>query len=83
MHEPAHVTHRNRNGQTLFSARCPPLARPPADDGRYVGVSQALRSYMRRIHAPLLRRPAVKAAVLALFGGVFLLSCAALPRLER
>ncbi len=54
-----------------------------ADDARYVGVSQALRSYMRRIHAPLLRRPAVKAAVLAVFGGIFLLSCAALPRLER
>ena len=38
---------------------------------------------MRDVHAPLLRRPAVKAAVLALFAGLFLLSCAALPRLER
>ena len=38
---------------------------------------------MRRVHAPLLARPAVKAAVLALFGGMFLLSCALLPRLER
>ncbi|PRW56197.1 Niemann-Pick C1 [Chlorella sorokiniana] len=53
------------------------------DDSRYVGVSQALRTYMRRVHAPLLRRPAVKAAVLAVFGGIFLLSCACLPRLER
>lgn len=48
-----------------------------------MGVSQALRAYMRRVHAPLLRRPAVKAAVLAVFGAIFLLSCAALPRLER
>lgn len=68
----------------------PPAAQPPthplrapADDARYVGVSQALRSYMRNVHAPLLRRPAVKAAVLALFVGGFLLSCALLPRLEK
>ncbi|EFN58463.1 hypothetical protein CHLNCDRAFT_6284, partial [Chlorella variabilis] len=63
-----------RGGQALWSWRY---------DTRYVGVSSALRSYMRRVHAPLLARPAVKAAVLALFGGMFLLSCALLPRLER
>ncbi|KAL4425013.1 hypothetical protein ABPG77_002898 [Micractinium sp. CCAP 211/92] len=38
---------------------------------------------MRRVHAPLLRRPAVQAAVLGLFVGAFLLSCAMLPRLEK
>ena len=61
---------------------CPHFA-APADDGRYVGVTQWLRSYMQRVHAPLLRRPAVKAGVLAVFIGVFLVSCAALPRLDR
>ncbi|KAL4457923.1 hypothetical protein ABPG75_012788 [Micractinium tetrahymenae] len=55
----------------------------PEEDERHWGVSQALRSYMRRVHAPLLRRPAAKAAVLALFVGAFLLSCAMLPRLEK
>lgn len=70
---------------TYTTPECHMLSNPtlPADDARYVGVSQALRSYMRRVHAPLLRRPAVKAAVLAVFGGIFLFSCAALPRLER
>ena len=38
---------------------------------------------MREVHAPALRRPATKAAVLAAFLGLFLLSCACLPRLER
>lgn len=57
---------------------------PPAEeDERHWGVSQALRAYMRRVHAPLLRRPAAQAAVLALFVGAFLLSCAMLPRLEK
>lgn len=55
----------------------------PEDDERYWGVSQALRQYMRRVHAPLLACPAVKAGVLAAFGALFLLSCAALPRLDK
>lgn len=53
------------------------------DDAGHWGVTQALRGYMRRVHAPLLRRPAAKAAVLALFVGTFLFSCAMLPRLEK
>ncbi|KAI3436838.1 hypothetical protein D9Q98_006248 [Chlorella vulgaris] len=53
------------------------------DDAAYCGIAPALRRYMRQVHAPLLARPWVKAAVLALFGGLFLLSCALLPRLER
>eukprot|EP00887_Chlorella_sp_A99_P002624 scaffold6.g2624.t1 len=48
-----------------------------------IGVAQALQWYMRRVHAPLLRRPAAKAAVLAAFAGLFLVCAAALPRLER
>jgi hypothetical protein len=74
-------------GDPLISASAPVACTayppPPADDERYVGVGPALRAYMRHVHAPLLRRPAVKAGVLALFGGVFLLSCALLPRLDR
>ncbi len=56
---------------------------PSEEDEQHWGVSQALRAYMRRVHAPLLRRPAVQAAVLGLFVGAFLLSCAMLPRLEK
>lgn len=48
-----------------------------------IGVSRALRWYMREVHAPLLLRPLSKAAVLALFAGLFLLSCALVPRLEK
>ena len=59
------------------------LPSPSADDDRYVGVTQWLRSYMQHVHAPLLRRPAVKAGVLAVFVGMFLLGCAALPRLDK
>lgn len=53
-----------------------------AEEGR-LGVSQGLRWYMRSVHVPLLRLPAVKAGVLALFAGLFMLSAAMLPRLER
>jgi hypothetical protein len=48
-----------------------------------LGVLPALRWYMRSVHAPLLRRPAVKAVVLAFFAGLLLLGCAAAPRLQR
>ena len=75
---------RGRHGRLM--KLCLPLSFPPslsADDARFVGVTPALRQYMRTVHAPLLRRPGVKAAVLAAFLGVFLLSCAQLPRLEK
>ena len=58
------------------AAHAPPAAEP-------IGVSRALKQYMAELHAPFLLRPLVKAAVLALFAGLFLLSCALLPRLER
>ena len=48
-----------------------------------VGVWRALRWYMSEVHAPLLLRPLSKAVVLAVFVGMFLLSCALIPRLER
>ena len=48
-----------------------------------MGVTQWLRSYMQHVHAPLLRRPVVKAGVLAAFVAMFLLGCAALPRLHK
>jgi hypothetical protein len=54
-----------------------------AAGGGRLGVGPALRYYMRRVHALLLRRPAVKGAVVAAFVGLFLFSCATLPRLER
>lgn len=50
--------------------------------GRW-GVTPALRWYMRQVHAPVLQRPVIKAAVIALFTGLFLWSCAMLPRMER
>ena len=53
-----------------------------AEEGR-LGVTQGLRWYMRFVHVPLLRLPAVKAGVLAAFAGLFMLSAAMLPRLER
>jgi hypothetical protein len=38
---------------------------------------------MAAVHAPLLVKPAVQAAVLCAFLGLFLLSCAAVPRISR
>lgn len=46
-------------------------------------MSKALQSYMANMHASLLSTPAVQAVVLAVFLGLFLLSCAALPRLSK
>lgn len=54
-----------------------------ADESGALGVTPALRWYMRRVHAPVLRVPAVKGVVLALFAGVFFFSCAMLPHLEK
>lgn len=48
-----------------------------------IGVARLLQRYMRDVHAPLLLRPLSKGLVLAGFLGLFLLSCAMLPRLER
>jgi len=45
-----------------------------------LGLTQALQWYMANVHAPLLALPVVQVAILALFGGMFLLSAALLPR---
>lgn len=70
----------------LQFSRCPlplpPAAHVPACEER-IGVSRLLQRYMAEVHAPLLLRPLSKLVVLALFCGMFLLSCALLPRLER
>ncbi|CAL8466999.1 g6535 [Coccomyxa elongata] len=47
------------------------------------GVSRALQWFMAEVHAPLLLKPAVQAVVLVIFLGLFLLSCAALPRISK
>lgn len=47
------------------------------------GVSRALQWFMAEVHAPLLLKPAVQAVVLVIFLGLFLLSCAALPRVSK
>lgn len=47
------------------------------------GIVPALRWYMRHVHAPILRHPWVKGAVVSIFLGMFLLSCAMLPRLQK
>jgi hypothetical protein len=58
-------------------------AAPEPRTQRSWGLPVALEWYMREVHAPLLQRPAVQAAALALFTGLLLLSLAALPRIER
>lgn len=50
---------------------------------RVYGVSPALHSYMRQIHAPLLAKPLVKLLVLAVFVGGAVLSLAAIPHVSR
>lgn len=47
------------------------------------GVSPALHSYMRRVHAPLLSKPLVKLLVVAVFVGGAVLSLAAIPHVSR
>lgn len=47
------------------------------------GVSPALHSYMRHVHAPLLAKPLVKLLVLAVFVGGAVLSLAAIPHVSR
>lgn len=47
------------------------------------GVSRVLQRYMAEVHAPLLLKPAAQAMVLAVFLGIFLLCCAALPRISK
>ena len=47
------------------------------------GVSRALQWFMAEVHAPLLLKPAVQAAVLVIFLALFLLGCAALPRISK
>lgn len=47
------------------------------------GISSVLQGWMRRALAPALLRPAVQAAVLAVFVGLFALSLASLPRLSK
>lgn len=47
------------------------------------GVVPSLRWYMRHVHAPFLKHPWVKGAVIAFFAGLTLWSCAMLPRLEK
>lgn len=46
-------------------------------------VSRVLQRYMAEVHAPLLLKPAVQGAVLAVFLGLFLLGCSALPRISK
>jgi Niemann-Pick C1 protein len=50
--------------------------------GSEMGVTPALRWYMREMHAPMLRKSWVKAVVIAVFGGLFFASCAAVHRME-
>lgn len=46
-------------------------------------MSNALRAYMSKVHAPLLLKPLVQCAVLAAFSGLFLASLATLPQVSR
>ncbi|EIE26672.1 multidrug efflux transporter AcrB transmembrane domain-containing protein [Coccomyxa subellipsoidea C-169] len=43
----------------------------------------ALQRYMAEVHAPLLLKPAVQGVVLAVFLGLFLLCCGALPHISK
>ena len=72
--ETSHAQQQEMPTETAEASGC--------DEDR-LGVAPALRWYMRRVHAPALRPPAVKGAVVALFVGMFLCSCALLPRLEK
>ena len=50
--------------------------------GEGLGLQAVLKWYIARVHAPALMKPAVQAAVLALFLGAAALSAAVLPRLS-
>lgn len=47
------------------------------------GIIPALQHYMSQIHVPFLLSPRVRSVVILSFLGVFFVSCALLPRLER